>query len=214
MKRYYLGIVFLIVLFAIPFSAKAECSYSDKVRLQKLAGNVNFGYRYKETQYTITFDVTVSNLTNSIYMVEYSSGKRYYANNQDFTISGYQPGRTIRFDFYAKDSSCIEGIIFTNYVTLPSYNPYYNSDVCKGIEDFKLCQKWLKHNMTYQEFYTGVMNYKNSQAEKPKEEEKNKNSFDWEVIVKFWSKYYIFILLGIIVTCGIVIYQYDKKSNL
>lgn len=212
-KRYYLGIVFLIVLFACPIQAKAECSYSQKVRLQKLAGNVSLSYRYTQTQYSVIFQITVSNLTNELYMIDQTTGRYYYANNNDFTIDGYQPGSTIRFDFYAKDTNCSTTSIFSNYVTLPSYNPYYDSVLCKGIEEYSLCQKWLKHNMTYKEFYEGVTNYKNKpeEIEIIKEEEKG---FKWDRIIEFWSKYYIYILLSIIIICGVAMYRYEKKTDL
>lgn len=213
MRKYYLKIVFFVVLFTIPLSVKADCSYKDKVRLQKMAGNVSFGYRYNETKYSVIFEITVSNLTNEIYMIDRSTGRYYYANNEDFTLNNYQPGETIRFDFYARDASCTKEKLFTNYVTLPAYNPYYTSDVCKGIEDFELCQKWLKHNMTYKEFYDGVTKYLNVQEIK-QEPVKSKEEFDWEGVIEFWANYYLYILLTIIIVGGVILYLHDKKSDL
>ncbi|MCI9233258.1 MAG: hypothetical protein HFH08_01520 [Bacilli bacterium] len=213
MKKYYLRIVFLIVLFIAPITVKAECNYKDRVRLQKLAGNVNFGYRYQETKYSVTFEIIVSNLTNEIYMIDRSTGKYHYSNNEDFTLTNYQSGDTIRFDFYAKDASCTDEKLFTNYVTLPTYNPYYSSDICKGIENFELCQKWLKHSMTYKEFYDGVTKYLNKQEIIP-EPAKPEEEFNWDAIIEFWADYYLYILLTIIIVGGIILYFHDKKSDL
>lgn len=213
MKKYYLRIVFLVVLFAIPFHAKAACSYTDKVRLQKLAGNVSFGYRYNETKYSVIFEITVSNLTNEIYMIDRSTGKYHYSNNQDFKLENYQPGETIQFDFYARDANCTSEKLFTNYVTLPTYNPYYSSDICKGIEDFELCQKWLKHSMTYKEFYEGVTKFLN-RTEVKLEPEEPEEDFNWDAIIEFWANYYIYILLTIIIVGGIILYLHDRKSDL
>lgn len=215
MKKYYFKIVFLMVLCAIPLTAKAECSYGEKVRLQKLAGNVNFAYRYKDTAYSVVFEMTVSNLTNEIYMVDRLTGKSYYSNNKDFKISNYQSGSLIRYDFYAKDSSCTEDVLFSNYVTLPTYNPYYGSELCEKIEEFKLCQKWLKHGMTYKEFYTGVTQYLNKKEEEPGiKPETPKEEFDWEPVIQFWADYYLYILLGIIIVGGVILYLHDKKTDL
>lgn len=213
MKKYYLRIVFLVVLFAIPLIAKADCSYNDKVRLQKLAGNVSFGYRYNETKYSVIFEITVSNLTSEIYMVDRSTGRYHYSNNEDFKLENYQPGETIRFDFYARDANCTSEKLFTNYVTLPTYNPYYSSDICKGIEDFEFCQKWLKHSMTYKEFYEGVTNYLNKAEVKPEPVE-SEEEFNWDAIIEFWAKYYIYILVTIIIGGGIILYLHDRKSDL
>lgn len=213
MKKYYLKIVFLIILFVLPISAKAECSYSQKVRLQKLAGSVNFSYRYTESQYQVTFQVVVSNLTSEIYMVDQSTGRYYYSDNKDFTINGYGDGKTIRYDFYAKDKDCSTTTIFSSYLTLPSYNPYYTSEICKGVEEFKFCQKWLKHSMSYREFYDEVMSYKNKTEEIPKVI-KPKEEFKWDKVILFWSKYYIYILLTIIIGGTIILYRHDKKTDL
>ena len=213
MKKYYLRIVFLVVLFAIPFGAKADCNYNDKVRLQKLAGNVSFGYRYNETKYSVVFEITVSNLTNEIYMIDRSTGRYYYSNNQDFTLENYQSGKTIQFDFYARNASCTDEKLFTNYVTLPTYNPYYSSDICKGIENFEFCQKWLKHSMTYKEFYDGVTKFLNKAEVKPEPIEPEEE-FNWDAVIEFWTNYYIYILLTIIIGGGIILYLHDRKSDL
>lgn len=213
MKKYYLGIVFLVVLFAAPFHVKADCSYNDRVRLQKLAGNVSFGYRYNETKYSVIFEITVSNLTNEIYMIDRSTGRYHYSNNQDFKLENYQPGETIQFDFYARNTGCTSEKLFTNYVTLPTYNPYYSSDICKGIEDFELCQKWLKHSMTYKEFYEGVTKFLNKTEIKPEPIEPEEE-FNWDAIIEFWANYYIYILLTIIIGGGIILYLHDRKSDL
>ncbi len=213
MKTYYLRVVFFIVLFAIPFTAEANCNYTEKVRLQKMVGNVSFGYRYKESKYSVVFEITVSNLTNEIYMVDRSTGKYYYSNNEDIILENYQNGETIRFDFYARNTDCTSDKLFTNYVTLPTYNPYYSSNICKGIEDFELCQKWLKHSMTYKEFLEGVTKYlnKNETIIKPVVSE---DEFNWDAIIEFWANYYIYILLSIIIIGGVILYLHEKKSDL
>lgn len=212
MKKYYFAIVFLFVLFIMPFKVSAECTYGEKVKLQKLATNVNFSYHYTETQYEMTFSITVSNLTSDIYMIDTSTGRIYNSNNEDFVIDGYKPGSTIRFDFYPKDQTCDTRSIFSNYVTLPFYNHFYKNKLCEGIEEFNYCQKWLKHNMTYKEFYEGVIAYKNRTINNPEKPIENK---EWDIlIIEFWSKYYILILLGIIGICGVVMYFYDRKNTL
>ena len=180
-----------------------------------MASNVNFAYRYHETKYSVNFEVTVLNLTNEIYMIDRSSGKYYYANNEDFTISNYLSGKTIQFDFYARNTECGEDALLTKYVVLPSFNPYYTSNLCKGIESFALCQKWLKQNMTYKEFHEGVTAYLNGKTEEPSPIPPKEEKVEWDIIfIQFWSKYYIYILLTIIVIGGIVLYRYKKKTDL
>lgn len=217
MKKYYLGIVLFIVLFTVPFHAKAECSYKDIVRLKKLAGNVSFSYRYIETKNNVNFEVTVSNLTSEIYMIDRSFGKYYYSNNEDFTIKGYFPGKTVRFDFYAKDSTCTDKKLFTNYITFPFYNNYHESYICKDIPEFELCQKWLKHDMTYQEFYDSVTKYLNKTEVVPEKPNQEKEEFDWEKVIQFWADYYLYILLTIIIVGGLILLIYEiheRKSDL
>lgn len=213
MKKNYMFLMFTIIMFVLPMVANAECSYSEKVRLQKLAGNVSFSYNYIETDSGVTFDVIVSNLTNELYMVDYSTGQTYYSNNEDFVIRGYDHGKSIRFDFYVKDKTCSETSIFSNYVTLPSYNYYYKKEICEGLEDYKLCQKWVKINMTYEQFKEEIKKYKNKNNI-TQDEQTLIDSFNWDIVVEFWAKYYIYILVGIIALCGVTMYIYDKKSEL
>lgn len=212
MKKYSL-VVFLIALFTFPIRVNAVCSYKDQVRLQKIAGNVTFSYRYIESKYNVQFQITVSNLTSELYMIDTSTMKTYFSDNQDFVIDGYESGKTIRFDFYAKDSGCTPNRLFSSYVTLPSYNPYHTNRLCEGIEDFTLCQKWLKNQMTYKEFYEGIMNYKKETVIEPPAEEK-KEEFDWEIVVQFWADYYIYILVAVIIISIYGMYRYDKKTDL
>lgn len=214
MKKYYLKIVFLLVLFAIPWNVNAACSYNERVRLQNLVHHVDFNYQYNETQYALTFDITVANLTNEIYMIDRSTGKRYDSNNQDFVISGYTPGQTIYFDFYAKNSECFTKSIFINHVVLPSYNGYYKDPLCKGKEYLKVCQKWLKHNMSYKEFRTSVLNFKDPVQEEKEAKKEEKEEIDWETVIAFWADYYLYILLAIIIIGILVMYFYDKKSDI
>lgn len=214
MKKYYLGIVFLLVLFIAPIKGKAYCTYSEKIRLKKLASNVSFSYRSVENiGGTITFQVTVSNLQDELYMIDKSSGRTYYSNNQDFIIDGYLPGKTIEYEFYDRSGQCIEGVIFTNYVTFPFYNSYYNSRLCEQAQEFRLCQKWLKHKMSYRDLADEINKYKETKKEEIVKQEEPKEP-DYEKIVDFWAKYYIYILVGIIAVCISIMWYLDKKTDL
>lgn len=216
MKRYYFVII-AFCLFFLPGVVEAKCNYADKVRLQKLAGNVLFSYDYHENDYAVTFDVTVSNLTPDLYMVDVSTGKTYRFNNQDIVISGYRSGATIQFNFYAVDAECAneKEAVFTNYVTLPNFNPFYREQICEGINDYKLCQKWMKMDISYTEFYKLVYQYKQKQSSSVIEEEEVEEEVSLgEQFFYFWEKYYIYILGIVLIGCLLGFYLYNRSLKM
>lgn len=212
LRRYYL-VIWAFFLFFGMYHVDASCSYTDKVKLQKLAGNVLFSYQYHESNYGVTFDVTISNLTPNIYMVDRATGKVYRSNNQDIVITGYKSGGTNRFDFYATDQECTTDIIFTNYLTLPSFNPFYKEKVCEGASEYKLCQKWIKMDISYTEFYRLVYDYKQNKVDIEIEEEVPTESAG-EQFFYFWEKYYLFVLGGILAICALGYYLYNRSLRM
>lgn len=215
MKRIKYLLVFSLLMF-IPNIVSAECSFKEKSKLQNLASNLNFTYNYKEIEGkefpSIEFSVTIANLQPELYIVSNASLNNYYYNgNSEITINGFEAGKTLEFEVYARNGECKNTYLLTNYVTLPPFNKYYKSYICKDITDYGLCKRWSHVSMSYEKFLRQVSKYKESLiVEEPIEPVKPDIV---EKILEFLSKYSFYLFGGIIVVCSIAIYYLDKKNS-
>lgn len=203
----------------IPNIVKADCSYNEKVRLQSLASNLNFSYDYKEINeghqfYGIDFSITVTNLHHDLYIVDnYKGQTHYYENKNEFTDNDYSNGITVGFTIYANSESCKGVYLITNYVTLPPYNRFYLDPICNDIQDYKLCKRWNRVNLSYEEFVSQVEDYK--YVEQKKEEDSNVSDDNElvEKIIDFLSKYSFYLFGGIIIVCSGLIFYLSRKDD-
>ena len=102
----------------------------------------------------------------------------------------------------------------TKYHTLPVYNVYYSSDLCKEIENSNLCKKWAKNNYSYDEFKELVIEYKNKKVEQESNQAVDviyEKTF-LNYFIEFYVRYYYLLLIGIIIICFIVMH-FNKKKN-
>lgn len=211
MKKIFFTIIVLF-LFVIQVEALsyAGCDFEDVSRMKQIVSNINISYDYKIINDEAYFDVTISNLTNDIYVSD-NYYKKDYFNNSELTIYNVKE-KSIYLKFYSNNSDC-KGILLGNqYRQFPIYNKYFDDEVCNGMGDFLYCNKWLNKEYTEEEIKEAVEAYKNSlkEDEIPTEAIYNKTLFD--KIVEFYVKYYYIVLLGIIVLC-ITIIVVNKRKN-
>lgn len=210
-------IVVFILLLLIPITKVegAVCSYSEIARLKKIASNVTVSYDYIENNSSVVFNVTLNNLNDELYFVDQSNYQRYNYTEEELTISNYRSGQTIRYVFYATDSDCTDTPLYTARVILPTYNQYYKDEVCNGIENYSLCQKWSSHNLTYTNFVQKVNEYKNSLNSPtiPVEPSMPVEVSITQLIVDFLLDYYIYIVI-ILLLALIGILSIRKKDDI
>lgn len=192
------------------------CKNSEISRYKGLASNIGTFYEYQEDGNKLTFSITLVNLSDELYIVDVTNNKKYIYENEEITISGYSPGVTVKYNVYAVNENCSDDLLYTIRVVLPNYNPYYSDSICEGLDDYILCQKWHKHNLSYKSFVNSVNKYRESLVEKPIEEIP---SIDpqyglLDAILDVVSKYYYIILITIIIVCSIGIYINNKKSDI
>lgn len=204
-KYKYIMLMFFVI---IPSNIKALCTNSENVRLKSIASNINVIYEPIEENNNVTFNVTLTNLTNEISIRDLTN-KKDYVQNGELSINGYSYGKTYKFRVYANTNNC-NGAIDMIYVTLPSYNPYYNDNACSDIKEYKLCQKWTTMNLNYDEFINKINKYKESKkSTKPITKKDDRGLFD--IIIDFVINYY-YIVLGIIVIIGTIIIIIRKRK--
>lgn len=221
MKKINLFILFVLVLISFNFQVKAlsygGCEYSQISRLKSLVSNVNITHDYYVSGNQVYFNVTLTNLVPEFYFVDSKSNIKYtYENTQNGQLTIYNLTDTqLSYRFYSNLNMCRGVKLSTKYYSLPTYNVYYNSDLCKGIENYNLCKKWTKNNYSYDEFKKIVNEYKKSKIENL-DSEKNEIIYEKNFLnyfIDFYVKYYYLLLLGIISVCFVVMYINRKKNS-
>lgn len=206
---------FGILCFLFPFPTKAIlCSNEDKVKFQTLASNITTSYTYTEENANVTFQITLSNIYEGLIIKDVTNRKVYPYKANEIVISDLKANTSYRFDVYTNDIFCDSELLYSHYVNTPPYNPYYQDELCKGLENHSICQKWANITYSYEEFQQRIEAL-NKQEEKPvvePEEVYVKNAYDY--ILEFYLRYYyimlpIFIVMGIIIIC-----RYHKRNKL
>lgn len=218
MKRIKVILFVFSLLMFMPDIANAECDHNEKSRLQTLASNLNFTYNYSETNQGNMFDelkfsITIANMQSEFYIVDQTNKQIFYYNNKnEIVISNYNPNSTIEFIVYASSGSCKGEHLITNYVTLPPYNPFYKDSVCEGVTDYKLCNRWILVDLSYDDFIEKVKKYKEQTKQEEIPDEVPEDELIEKIII-FLSKYSFYLFGGIIVVCsGLIIYLSRKDD--
>ena len=188
-------IVLITLLILFPISCKAlSCNYAEQARLRKLASNIATSYEYVENDESVSFDVTITNVTDELYIHDNNTGNDYQFNGtNEIIIKGYEPGTNVKYSIYPVKTNCTYSYLTNKYVNLPYYNKYYKDPLCEG-KKYSICGKWQKVTLTYDEFVETINEYDKKKDEEKENEEKQDNIFD--IISKFIFDYYIFILGG------------------
>lgn len=211
------NLLFFSILMLLPISCKAlECDFTEKARLKSLASNINTSYIPVENGNTITFNVTISNIYPGLIVVDATTGNQYYydenrQNPGEVVITGLNPDKTYRYEIYSTNEECNDSSLNIYYVTLPAYNSYYKDPICDGLSDYKLCNKWLKTDMSYEEFIKEVTDYKNSLNQPDKTETKDNGELN-PILEFIYQYYYIFIALFVIAIIYIIYVRRKRDS--
>ena len=204
MNKFKLFLIFLI----IPLSVSAECSSSQRARYRNMASNINSYSYFNGT----SFDVVFYNISNEFNIVSKDNGSSFRVSDKfgEYKISGVQPGKTYTYYVYPINNECSSIRSRTFYLDLPYYNKYYSDPVCVGSTS-SLCNKWLNTaNISHEEFIKRVTdeNKETEIQEIEPEKVKDKKSF-----FEFLSKYYMLILILIIIFGSYGIYFLNKKDS-
>ena len=213
MKRF----LFLIALFTFILNVRAidyrGCDSSEIARMKALINNINISYDYTMSEYPI-FSVTINNITPDLYFIDTLSKSEYHyqdTNNGEIVIGGYKDGISGKYKFYSAKSECRGVNLGSKYYKTPYYNIYYSDPLCEGLS-INICDKWANVNYSKSEFENLIKEYKNRGSENTEDVQQYEKTFV-EKILDFYVKYYLFILLFIIVSCSTIIYIKRKKDS-
>lgn len=210
MKKCFTYVFMLFLLIVLPIKVNAICDNSRKTELQKIAGNVTYGYDYiKEND---TFNITITNLNPNIYIDDNGTIYRY-SNSNELTIGGYKPGDNIRLYVYDTEY-CNASALNILYINLPVKNKYYGTEICSDTQEYNLCQMWTNNNLTEEEMREKIDNYKRIDNVDDKTEQIEAKNYALELLIDIYIKYYFIILPLIIIICVFSIYKLSKKTSL
>lgn len=204
MKNKILNICFFVFCtFLCVIDVKAaECTDKELKELKELAKKVEISYEFNEK--VGAFNLYVYNLNEKIIIDDFSE---IYNKNKSF-VGQLFPGSSYRYYITASDkTNCNEEVLRTIRIKAPSYNQYYNSDICKQYSDSVLCQKWYNINrMTLEEFTEKLKSSEQKEVKKKKTFleviKENKNI----ILISFSS------VVGIVVV--ILVYKKFKKKKI
>lgn len=220
MKRYYYIVISLLLFLTIPIIVQARvysCDYKEKARLISIASNINIVLDYVETKDTVEFFVTLSNLHPDIYIYDTYKDKEYRYNNKsknpnELVISNYPDGENIVYEIHSVKANCNSTFLISKYASLPPYNKYYKDPICKELQDFNLCKKWVKNNYNYEEFQQQIDDYLNVKKVEEKNEQLKVLPMHW--LLDFYFKYYLYIIASIVSVSLIVVFIKYLRNDL
>lgn len=191
----YIGFGFL---FWVVFCSNVlACSDSERSRLKNFASNVDYYYSFDESSQS--FNLTLYNINKNVYIIDKDEVYSFYPSNEfnEYTINNISPSSNLVFHAYANNGECSDELLYSYYVSVPSFNKYYNSDVCLN-SDSRLCNKWVNTgNMEYNDFLKRLkLDEKSSSKTVEEEETKVLEVYNF---IQFLGDYYIYILLIIII---------------
>lgn len=220
----------------------AECTSENLALLKKWATNINYDYNYIEKDNQVYFDIRFTNLNSNITLRDKYHNKTYSNyNSSELIISGFPDGNTYGFEIIASDAeqtnvyyltqlvdgklvtlpvegtetnvSCSGTSLTTVSVTVPSYNQFYNSEICKKYSTNKLCSKWYKHDLSYEDFEKEIIKSEQEDQEEKKEAEIDKTLL--EKIIELYKNRPIVMFGGTLAIVGILIFAIItiKKHN-
>ena len=193
----------MIIIFIIPGIVQAEFSYERTAELSRIASNVQFSYDYDDD---LNFNVTISNLTNDIYITDDSMN--FFSGTGEKNMN-YINGTSISYSIFSNDPSCKDEKLLTKYVNLPSYNYYYSSDECQRYPNFKYCTLWGATDIDVEQFESELAKYINSEDVVNNEVKKNNL---WLDFLEDNKVQIIVCLIGIIVIALIFVVRRIRKK--
>lgn len=206
-----------ILLTLLPLSVKADCQSDFKAIEDQF--KVTYTYDINTDEFTITLINPNFHTYSYLFDELYESSERVVENEKiTATIKKYKK-TSYTYSIYGIKGECSLQKLKEETIELKKYNKYAESDLCKGNEDFALCQKDYDKQISNETFESRLETYKQS-VQKNDDKEKNtdtneqkvnenKNNFLNNVInyAKENALYLIFIVIfSLIIIATIVTY--------
>ena len=153
-------------------TTQAACAFNDRAEINNLAYAVTAGYEFvTDANGKVSFNLSVYNITGSIYVVIKSDVKRAeeviifpaQTRGGTYTWNVTDLNSIINYTITVRSTKpgCI-GNYRTLTLTKPKKNKYYGSQACSyaGLEEFYYCTEWISQdfNLTEQQIEEKIKN--------------------------------------------------------
>lgn len=217
-KLLFYACIFLFLVFPSTVRGSDACDNAKVVRYQNIASNVNVSTTYQDVAGGVTFQAVITNVTPDIRVFDLTNRVSYYYGNNpenpsEIIIDGLEADHTYRFEIYATaNDGCNYGVLYTYYVNTPAYNAYYNDPVCSDVKEYRLCQKWLKTDLSHEEFVRQVNQYKASLETQDSEQVDVTETPGFNLAQFLADYYYIFLIIIILFIVG-MLYWNERRDT-
>ena len=206
MKKYLLLTMLILLLIVAPNRVKAAvCDYRTLADYKDIASNIQLYADYEMVNGKPVFEITLTNIYDELYIVDATNSsktKRYdynsFVNENQLKLKGYSENQKLVFKIYSGSEDCYGQLLGTRYFTTPNYNEFSTDSVCKGAEEYSLCQRWGAISGDYDTFVKNVNTYKEKKKAKLEEPPASEKPSLRDRIFEFVGKYYVFLVSGII----------------
>lgn len=229
----FLTINIFLFVFNNP-EVNAECTYTEKANLNKLAANVKVDYEIKSEEKDMTGIEGYLSMSDPIIKVDYINiniiniSPELYIEQSDLNTSamitlGYSDAadglisqriddlsfvRKYTFKVYgSSESACPNTSLKTINLTVPRYNKYSERTICDTETEFYLCKRYVTSSeITEDKFLEKLYNYQDGKTNK-NGIAINESKKPYEKVIDFISQYK-YLIGGIVIvafTTGIVI---------
>lgn len=213
MKKYLL----VILLLLLPISVRAiginpYCSPDELNNSTDYTYNVAMNYFpvINEENDTVYYNVVISNLTSD--MILFFNNKTYRgfnANKTEQIIRVYSGGN---YSVQIYSYKC-KNEILSKTLKIPVYNKHYKSELCKGLTEYKQCQRWSGYTASDEKFEKDIKAIKEElEKSKPKEEKKKELSTK-DKVIKFLKENWWICAIVVVVLLIIITIAAPKKRK-
>lgn len=215
MKRNNKLLLIITILLFIPSTIYANCTKEELAKFNRIEDGYKITYEFKNETKLYTLKV-------------YSPKPELYdfANNKLFSncseidsttveCTNVKPGE-YELDIVGLTDTC-NGTLKKVKLSLPKYNKYSENSMCRGIEEFVLCQPTYDKDIDYETFVSRVQTYKKSLENKQEEitpEEKTKPKVtESNKIIEYLKENLIqVIIIGVFIIMVIITIILTAKS--
>ena len=219
-KKKYIALILILSLFSVDIdNVYAGCSKE----LEKEYSQIRRQYKTttKFDSNTKTYTAIIENAISDNFAYASAIISTYECEKKSDTITecyGIKPGTTLYASVVGKTEDC-KSELRQDEIKLDDLNKYYGDELCKGIEEFVLCQETYGREIDRETFENRINKYKESKQQKIEEQQKNeKNESSLNKITNYIKENLIqtvivivFIILLTIST--IIMLNTSKKSR-
>ena len=173
MKNLKYILITILFFLMLPLLVSADCESDFK----KIENDFKATYEYNKNTDDFTITIIIPNYKN--YMVLYQNsdeGKKTKIVLDGNTLTSIRENykdSSYTYEIIGATAECKGKTLKKETMALKKYNKYADSDLCKGNEDFVLCQKEYDKEIDEETFKSRLETYEKSKENNSKDEDNN-----------------------------------------